>query len=435
MLAVWRRSLAFVRTCFRAQRGNISMIFAIALVPMVLAAGAGVDFTRAMIVRSNMSSALDAAALAVGASSGLTTAEMTTLAQSFFDANYKEDSSYGDAPTLTVTTSTQQIVITATCKMSTIFIKLAGINTLTVGASSTVVWGQVKLWVALVLDNTGSMASSGKLTALKTASKNLLTTLKSAASTDGDVRVAIVPFSKDVNVGSSNYSATWLDWTSWDAANGSYTTTSSCTGSGRSQTCTTTKTWTAASHSTWNGCVMDRTQNYDVLDTTPSSSATYFPTEQYSNCPEAILGLSYDWTALTAEIDGMVAVGSTNQTIGLVWGWQALTQGLPMSPPTLPDDTSRIIILLSDGLNTQNRWSGNGSDQSTAVDARMALACANAKADGIIIYTVLVMAGNSSILQSCATDSSKYFVLTSASQIITTFNTIAQQITNLRVSE
>jgi hypothetical protein len=42
--------------------------------------------------------------------------------------------------------------------------------------------------------------------------------------------------------------------------------------------------------------------------------------------------------------------------------------------------------------------------------------------------------GNSSVLQGCASDSSKYFDLTTSGAIITTCNKIAQEITNLRVS-
>lgn len=438
------------------------MIFALSLIPMVLAAGAGIDFFRVMIVRTEMSSALDAAALAVGGSSSLTTDEMAALAKKFFDANYRLDSSYGEVSDLSVTVSDKQIVITASNDVPTFFIKLAGLDTLHVATSTTVVWGQVKLWVALALDNTGSMAGD-KLTALKSASKELLAMLKDAASTDGDVRVAIIPFNKNVNLGTSYYNSTWLDWTSWDAANGYYvsSTTQTCTygggghsggggghsGGGGGYYCyyTTTKTWTANSHSTWNGCVTDRGKSsgpyndYDVLTTVPTSSDTYsyFVPEPDSTvaCPQKLMPLSYDWTALNSEIDAMTANGATNQTIGLVWGWHAMTDGLPLSPPTLPDDTNRVIILLSDGQNTQDRWYGNGSSQSTQVDARMAEVCTNAKADGITIYTVLVMSGVSSVLKACASDESKYFQLTAANQITTAFVTIGQQITNLRVAK
>ena len=73
----------------------------------------------------------------------------------------------------------------------------------------------------LVLDNTGSMADDGKMAAMKTAAKNLLTQLKNAASTNGDVYVSIIPFSKDVNIGKSNYTQSHIRWDLWDAANGS----------------------------------------------------------------------------------------------------------------------------------------------------------------------------------------------------------------------
>ena len=60
--------------------------------------------------------------------------------------------------------------------------------------------------------------------------------------------------------------------------------------------------------------------------------------------------------------------------------------------------------------------------------------CTNAKAAGVVIYTIFVdlngTQGNSTVLQNCATDSSKYFDLTTSSSIITTFNQIAQEITS-----
>jgi hypothetical protein len=137
----------------------------------------------------------------------------------------------------------------------------------------------------------------------------------------------------------------------------------------------------------------------------------------------------------------MTASGSTNQPVGLASGWQMLTPGNPYGTPSVPPNTTRYIILLSDGLNTQDRWWGNGQEGTSddaKIDDRMDLTCTNAKADGIVIYTLYVNIGgaNDSVpLQKCATDSSKYFKLTSASQISTAFATIAAQITNVRVSK
>jgi len=45
------------------------------------------------------------------------------------------------------------------------------------------------------------------------------------------------------------------------------------------------------------------------------------------------------------------------------------------------------------------------------------------------------MAGDSSILRNCASDPSKYFALTSAGQIVTTFNAIASTLSKLRLAK
>ena len=149
---------------------------------------------------------------------------------------------------------------------------------------------------------------------------------------------------------------------------------------------------------------------------------------------------STGWTNLNNTVTNMTAGGATDQPIGLAWGWMLMTSGSPIvDPGALPANTQQVIILLSDGLNTQDRWTGSGSSQDSGTDARMGLVCTNAKAAGITIYAVFVdlngTQGNSTVLQNCATDSSKYFDLTAASQIISTFNQIGQQITNLRVAQ
>jgi von Willebrand factor type A domain len=182
---------------------------------------------------------------------------------------------------------------------------------------------------------------------------------------------------------------------------------------------------------------MDRNQSDDANDATPG---TKFPAENDDSCPSAaITTLTDNWSTLSSQIDAMVASGGTNQTIGLAHGMQTLVDGLPYSAGSLPANTTRYIILLSDGLNTMDRWYGNGSAQSTSVDSRMTATCANAKAQGFVIYTVFVdlngTTGNSTVLQNCASDTSKYFDLTTSGAILTTFNNIAQQITQLRVSQ
>jgi hypothetical protein len=94
----------------------------------------------------------------------------------------------------------------------------------------------------------------------------------------------------------------------------------------------------------------------------------------------------------------------------------------------------RIIILLSDGLNTQNRWYSNAS----AIDNRQSIACNNIKAAGITVYTVQVNTDGdptSTLLQQCASDASKFFLLTSATQIVSTFDTIGTSLAKLHLAK
>jgi hypothetical protein len=92
------------------------------------------------------------------------------------------------------------------------------------------------------------------------------------------------------------------------------------------------------------------------------------------------------------------------------------------------------IILLSDGLNTENRWYTNASQ----IDARQKILCDNAKAAGITIYTVQVNTGadpTSSVLQYCANGADKFYLVTSASQTLTVFNSIGTSLSKLRVAK
>ena len=186
-----------------------------------------------------------------------------------------------------------------------------------------------------------------------------------------------------------------------------------------------------------NGCVTDRDQDYDTQNTAPSASvqATLFPAEQYSMCPVELMPLSYDWTALNSKIDSMTPNGFTNQTIGLQWGFQSLTAAPFTIPAKDPNYTyNQVMILLTDGLNTENRFS---TTQAT-IDARTKKACDNIKAAGITLYTLQVNTGGdptSTMLQQCASDITKNWLVTSSPQINAIFAQIGTNLSQLRISK
>src|SRR5262249_6801985 len=109
-------------------------------------------------------------------------------------------------------------------------------------------------------------------------------------------------------------------------------------------------TWIVNNTNTWGGCVTDRAQDNDTNNTTPVVGvvSTMMVAENSPSCVAAtLMGLSSDFSALSTEVDSMVANGATNQTIGVAWGWQAQSQGVPMNAPALPEHTGQIMILLS----------------------------------------------------------------------------------------
>ncbi len=156
--------------------------------------------------------------------------------------------------------------------------------------------------------------------------------------------------------------------------------------------------------------------------------------------------LSYDWTALKNKIDAMTPDGGTNQPIGLAWAWQSLGQTQPLNAPA--EDTNysynKVIILLSDGLNTQDRWPnyGDGNTQlnGTPIDDREAILCQNIKNAGITMYTIQVNTGSpadptSSVMRKCASSSDKFYLLTQSDDVIATFKTIGTELSKLRLAQ
>src|SRR5271154_1228065 len=91
---------AKARAFWRTRKGNVAMMFGIALVPIMIAAGVGLDFARGMMARSAMSEALDAAALAVGSTPNVSQSQAQSIAQKYFNANYHGDPTYGSNPVL-----------------------------------------------------------------------------------------------------------------------------------------------------------------------------------------------------------------------------------------------------------------------------------------------------------------------------------------------
>ncbi|MCF3642783.1 pilus assembly protein TadG-related protein [Rhizobium sp. TRM95111] len=137
------------------------MAFALAIVPMILAVGAGIDYVRAYNIRVKMQSDLDAALLA--AIKEVDTLEEDDLQEkvaAWFDAQTDLDSTkYSLVGTdITVSKTDKTIEAVASSSVETTFMKIANIETVPVAVQSSVAGpATAYLNVYIVLDKSASM--------------------------------------------------------------------------------------------------------------------------------------------------------------------------------------------------------------------------------------------------------------------------------------
>lgn len=190
----------------KCEAGAIAVYAAVAMPILVGAVGMSIDLAQVYLVHERLSRALDAAALAVAGSGLETEQEMQARAEEFMERNYPEDK-IGVAYDVHITVDGGDVSVSASADYTTMFVRVLGIEDVTVDASTTV-RKQVKgIEAVLVLDNTGSMdytppgASMTNMAALKAASTNFVDIMFDKATDPEDIRIGLVPFANAVRVG------------------------------------------------------------------------------------------------------------------------------------------------------------------------------------------------------------------------------------------
>jgi Flp pilus assembly protein TadG len=383
----------------QGQRGNIALITAIAIIPITLALGAALDVSRAYQVRSRLAFALDAAGLAVGSSSG-TDAELRVVMKNFFDKNYPA-AALGTPISLDMSVNGNIITLTATVELETTFMKIAGIRSFDISYKNEISKEVKGLEVVMALDTTGSMASSGKIQALRTAAKDLVDILFGNQANPEKLKMGLVPFVTSVNIGPANQGhVNWgaQQWTPY----GAVTVTQDSYRYHADGTATNT---------VWKGCVKERAYPADVTDAAGAWDPYFWPREpRYAtgttnsnsscknrsdstgasalnnlgqrwasideaaaddnynqagpnkSCPRAIQPLSNSKSALLTEIAALVPWGDDTGTmihVGAAWAWRVISPDPPFAEglPYNTEGWNKAIILLTDGDNTSIRQS------------------------------------------------------------------------------
>ncbi len=384
----------------RDKRANIAIVFGLASIPVSIAMGTAIDYSRAFLVQQRLGTALDAAALAVGSSSETDPAALEDIAQLFFDANY-DDTAMGVPGALNVTIDNSVISMSASADVNTAIVKIVGINEVTVSAETEVVKETRGAEIVLVLDNTGSMGWNGKIDALQSAAGDLVEIVFGEEEEPELLKMGIVPFAASVNVGADMVDSGWIDTAG----------ASSFNGLGFADGTDALSMYAGLNNRSWNGCVEARPAPFDTLDTAPDVSngdtlwVPYFAPDEPDSWQASQVGFWYgnsylndetgtynfdmddrqsrepkylnEWvnsssrgpdfncriatmtplTNIRSEIDDaiddMVATGSTVIPIGLAWGWRMLSPTEPFTEGAEYDSEiyNKVLILLTDGQN------------------------------------------------------------------------------------
>jgi Flp pilus assembly protein TadG len=389
-------------------RGNLAITFALGLIPVLVCVGVAIDMVRKNNLNSILQAAADSAALAGATSKKIALqSALEIIVNDYLDANYPEKL-LTSVPVVTsfIDPATGAFSVKVTGHVSTTFLGLVGIPMMDIGGVSAVNLGMQGLEVALVLDNTGSMAGT-KITELKIAAKNLISILEAGKADYSDLRFALVPFSQYVNVDPANLNAQWVN--------------------------------PPPGPDVWNGCVGSRSA---PLDLQANSVGEKYQAIAGGRCPTAVQPLTSATYTINSEIDGMIATGSTYIAGGALWGWNLLTPEAPFTEGRTASQLKaingrKVMVIMTDGTNTASPLYPNhdGRDSSLA-DANFANVCSNIKADDIEVFTVLFEEPSPvirTLMQNCASVPGNFYDTSNGAALIKAFESIARELSDVRI--
>ncbi|WP_417692240.1 pilus assembly protein TadG-related protein [Roseibium sp.] len=442
--ATFRRLVNSLNTFAKDTKAAILPILALAMIPLVVMVGSGIDYGRAISEREILSNALDVAALNIASqlsSSFMSDAQIEAALKAAFEANistltYKEDAL--EHLSFTVDPDEGVVSVRSQIDVPAYFIHIGGIGpeSIPLEVQTEVNYSRFDVELALVVDVTGSMG--GDMETLRTASAGVVNTLipEGTSPNDSKVRISLVPYSQGVNLGE------YAD----EVTNG---------------------------QASWRNCVSERVGDeiftdapYDADTGTPGS---YFAGVSTGCSSSSVMEpLTSDRAILIPAIEALRASGATAGQTGAAWGWYSLSPNFANLWPNgsigdsyTNDDVLKFAIIMTDGDNNTMydydytrrvcwwTWSGkkcedrvvsgwsqqpvdeDDFDNESSVRARGI--CEGMKDAGITVYGIYFGGDNNSPgarnMKSCATnEDTTYYQATSASQLINAFGNIAKQI-------
>jgi Flp pilus assembly protein TadG len=391
----------------RDQRGNVGIIFAASIVPVIGLLGGAVDMTRHARHKTAMLNAMDSAAIALVRRGAEDDADADAFVNEYINALLPPRDSMLHMGTFDAQEIPGGWRLVSNGAMDTAFLPVVGINEMPLVLDAEVMMNSGKFEVALALDNTGSMAERNKIADLREAANNLVDILYDEPGAEDRVKMALIPFTQTVNIRGEAFNPDWLDPTgeglgdhqldNFDQVVDRLDIFNAFGGGRRGPD---------GLPAEWKGCVEARLEGHDVDDAVPTTDPTtrwvpylspdgadvglgYASSNSYlrdqtggsaldrmrnvdkyfrpiisarfndvvgpnESCRGPIVELTNNQDRMRDAIDAMEPGGYTHIPEGLAWGWRVLSPTEPFSQGADYNDgiTQKALVLLSDGVNT-----------------------------------------------------------------------------------
>jgi Flp pilus assembly protein TadG len=414
----------------RDQQGNTAIIFGLAIIPLIALGGGIVDFAHRANVRGELQTAVDTAAIAAARAvqheqlseteeQDEIDAAATDAARKMLDAGLAKIGG-SNAANVSVDVDGEVIRISTHYDVDTSFLGVIGIKTLAAEAMAEVnLPDLVRVEVAMVLDYSKSMEDDDKYARMTSAARDFIAKVaKDRAETS---KVGIVPFSQYVytridssyvrDPGSGHHDDDGGGWGGW--------------GGGETGSVST--------------CLLNRDYPYSTTDDAPFSGlpASQWPEGDEAKCGDyadanlRVRDLTDEFSSLSDSLSAMQPVGLTNIALGVEMGRHMLTPEAPFdNARNFSENVQKIIIVLTDGMQTVPAMGPSGDVSTEAADEATAELCENAKEDGVRIFSIAYDVTDPEVHQlllGCASSEASYFDA-GVTEISGVFNEIYSQI-------
>lgn len=201
--------------------GNVTIVFGLAAIPIMLMIGASADYARYAMTRSGLQQATDSAALTVASKMNSSTTLQYAKSQAQINLNAQPRMAEAQVMSATISADKQTFCVDTKTTMTTSFMQLMKVKTLSPTTTACATLGgavdpDTTYEIALVLDNSGSMLGSAggksKIDALRDAATSFINTMHTKSK---NVKFSIAPFAAGVvavdPTVNGNRNAAWVD--------------------------------------------------------------------------------------------------------------------------------------------------------------------------------------------------------------------------------